>query len=153
MPTPPDEPLLSPPLLYLLFLIVALLLADAAPLPVPSPTWAHALAVLLMGGGQGLSFWAMWRLKQQHTTRSNVDTPQKLLQSGPFAISRNPINLGDTLGYCAIALLLGSLWPWLLLPLLVYVMNLSVIRPDEIQLQALFGNRYRDYCHKVRRWI
>ncbi|CAI8704275.1 methyltransferase family protein [Pseudomonas chlororaphis] len=150
---PPDGPPLSPPLLYLLFLIAALLLADGAPLPVPVNGWLRTLALLLILGGQGLSFWAMWRLRQRHTTTSNRGEPRHLLCDGPFAISRNPINLGDTLGYCAIALLLGSLWPWLLLPLLIYLMNRTVIRPDENHLLELFGDRYRDYCRKVRRWL
>ncbi|MCJ7956322.1 MAG: hypothetical protein MUW57_07135 [Pseudomonas sp.] len=65
-----------------------------------------------------------------------------MLCDGPFALSRNPINLGDTLGYCAIALLLGNLWPWLLLPGLLYLMNRTVIRPDERQLLELFGQPY-----------
>ncbi|WEK09272.1 MAG: isoprenylcysteine carboxylmethyltransferase family protein [Candidatus Pseudomonas colombiensis] len=95
----------------------------------------------------------MWRFRQQHTTSSNFNQPRQLLRDGPFAVSRNPINLGDTLGYCAIALLMGSLWPWLLLMPLLMLMNLSVIGPDERQLQAQFGEGYRDYCRKVRRWL
>jgi len=153
MARPAEPPLLSPPLLYLLFIMLALFLADWLPLSVPANRWTQALAVLLIVAGQGLSFWAMWRFRQQHTTNSNFNQPRQLLRDGPFAVSRNPINLGDTCGYCAIALLLGSLWPWLLLAPLLYLMNRNVILPDEAQLQSLFGNTYRDYCRKVRRWL
>ena len=48
---------------------------------------------------------------------------------------------------------MGSLWPWLLLPVLLYLMNWLVIRPDEIQLEGLFGETYRQYCRRVRRWL
>lgn len=153
MARPAEALLLPPPLLYLLFITLALFLADWLPLPVPTNGWTQALAVLLIVLGQGLSFWAMWRLRKQHTTPSNFNQPRQLLRDGPFAVSRNPINLGDTCGYCAIALLLGSLWPWLLLAPLLYLMNRNVIQPDEVQLQSLFGDTYRDYCRKVRRWL
>lgn len=153
MPTSTEQPPLPPPLLYLLFITCALFLADWLPLPLLVNDWIRALSVALIVGGQGLSFWAMWRFRQQHTTSSNFNQPRQLLRDGPFAVSRNPINLGDTLGYCAIALLMGSLWPWLLLMPLLMLMNLSVIGPDERQLQAQFGEGYRDYCRKVRRWL
>ncbi|OOV94138.1 methyltransferase family protein [Pseudomonas sp. MF4836] len=153
MARPAEPPLLPPPLLYLLFITLALFLADWLPLPIPANGWTQALAVLLIVVGQGLSFWAMWRFRKQHTTNSNFNQPRQLLRDGPFAVSRNPINLGDTCGYCAIALLLGSLWPWLLLAPLLYLMNRNVIHPDEVQLQSLFGDTYRDYCRKVRRWL
>ncbi|POA90368.1 methyltransferase family protein [Pseudomonas protegens] len=153
MSTPPEQPPLPPPLLYLLCLTLALFLSGWLPLPLPLNNGVRSLAVILIVFGQGLSFWAMWRFRQQRTTSSNFDQPDQLLRDGPFAISRNPINLGDTLGYCAIALLLGNLWPWLLLPGLLYLMNRTVIRPDERQLLELFGQPYRDYCRKVRRWL
>jgi protein-S-isoprenylcysteine O-methyltransferase Ste14 len=153
MPPAPAQAALPPPLLYLAFIAVAIALSYALPVPLPANSWTAALAVALIILGQGLSFWAMLLFKRQHTATSNFDAPKQLLREGPFAISRNPINLGDTAAYAGLALLMGSLWPWLLLPVLLYLMNWLVIRPDEIQLEALFGDTYRQYCRRVRRWL
>ncbi len=51
------------------------------------------------------------------------------------------------------ALLWGSLWPWLLLPALIVVMQRGVIGHEERLLGELFGEEYRDYCRRVRRWL
>ncbi|MFB8831121.1 methyltransferase family protein [Azotobacter sp. CWF10] len=74
-------------------------------------------------------------------------------RGGPFRFSRNPIYLADTLIYAGIALLLASLWPWLLLPVLIVFMNRTVIRHEEALLTELFGDAYRAYQARVRRWI
>lgn len=142
-----------PPLLYLTFIAVAIALSYALPLPVPDTSWTRATGVALIVLGQGLSFWAMLRFKRQATSPSNFEQPDQLLQNGPFAVSRNPVNLGDTLSYAGIGVLLSSLWPWLLLPALIAIMNRAVIRPDEAQLEQQFGDTYRQYCRRVRRWL
>jgi protein-S-isoprenylcysteine O-methyltransferase Ste14 len=153
MPKPPARAALPPPLLYLAFIAVAMALSYALPIALPVNSWTAATAAALIILGQGLSFWAMLRFKRQHTATSNFDAPQELQRERSVALSRNPINLGDTLAYVALSLLMGSLWPWLLLPVLLYLMNWLVIRPDEIQLEALFGDTYRQYCRRVRRWL
>ena len=51
------------------------------------------------------------------------------------------------------ALLWGSLWPWLLLPALVLVMQRGVIVHEERLLDQLFGADYRAYRSRVRRWL
>ncbi|MCZ4238087.1 isoprenylcysteine carboxylmethyltransferase family protein, partial [Staphylococcus equorum] len=79
--------------------------------------------------------------------------PRKLLVDGPFRVSRNPIYLADSLLYGGVALLWGSLWPWLLLPALVLVMQRGVIVHEERLLDQLFGEDYRAYRSRVRRWL
>jgi len=142
-----------PPVLYLTFIAVALALSYALPLALPENSWTRAAAVALIALGQGLSFWAMLRFKRQRTTTSNFSAPRQLLSEGPFAISRNPVNLGDTAAYCGLALLMASVWPWLLLVPLILIMNRWVIAPDERQLNDVFGEDYRQYCRRVRRWL
>ncbi|HBB77744.1 MAG TPA: isoprenylcysteine carboxylmethyltransferase family protein, partial [Pseudomonas sp.] len=44
-------------------------------------------------------------------------------------------------------------WPWLLLPLVIHVMQRAVIRHEERLLVQLFGEAYRSYCARVRRWL
>jgi protein-S-isoprenylcysteine O-methyltransferase Ste14 len=149
----PERAALPPPVLYVSTILIALALSYALPVPLPNNDWSRALAIALILFGEGLSFWAMWRFRQEHTTASNFSTTAQLLQDGPFRLSRNPINLGDTCAYIGLALLMGSLWPWLFLPGVIYLMNRLVIRPDEKELQEQFGETYRAYCRRVRRWL
>ncbi len=60
--------------------------------------------------------WAGLLMLWRKTTVNPYGEPARLLEEGPFRFSRNPIYLADSLIYCGIALLWGSLWPWLLLP-------------------------------------
>ncbi|WP_263140463.1 isoprenylcysteine carboxylmethyltransferase family protein [Pseudomonas sp. RIT-PI-AD] len=153
MPSPQERATLAPPLIYLLFLTIACTLTASVPIPLPDDAWTRGLGYLLIAGGQAFSFWAIRSMKRHSTTSGTNGKPLELLQRGAFRFSRNPINLGDTLAYCGLACLLGDLWPWLLLPVLLYWMNRDVIRRDEAFLERCFGDTYRRYCLRVRRWI
>ena len=76
-----------------------------------------------------------------------------LVTQGPFKISRNPMYLGLALVLIGIALLLGTLSPWFLIPPFVAVIRLRFIRHEERALEEQFGAPYDAYRKKVRRWI
>mgnify|MGYP003349183661 CR=1 FL=1 len=64
------------------------------------------------------------------------------METGPYRLVRNPIYLADTLIYGCVALLWGSLWPWLLLPALIVVMQRGVIGHEERLLgELLLGSK------------
>ncbi len=107
----------------------------------------------LIDAGVLLMLWAGLLMLRRRTTVNPYGTPRRLLAYGPFRFSRNPIYLADTLIYGGVALLWGSLWPWLLLPALIVVMQRGVIGHEERLLGELFGEEYRDYCRRVRRWL
>jgi protein-S-isoprenylcysteine O-methyltransferase Ste14 len=51
------------------------------------------------------------------------------------------------------ALFFDSLWPLLFLPFVVLMVRTYVVLPEERYLEAKFGQAYRDYKARVRRWI
>ncbi|WP_120996719.1 methyltransferase family protein [Stutzerimonas urumqiensis] len=144
---------LPPPLVYLFFLGAAYLSDRLVALRLPAGAWGEALGWLLIGGGIALMLWAGLFMLRRRTTVNPYGTPRKLLVDGPFRVSRNPIYLADSLIYGGVALLWGSLWPWLLLPALVLVMQRGVIVHEERLLDQLFGADYRAYRSRVRRWL
>lgn len=144
---------LAPPAIYLVFVLFAWALTAQLPLALPWPAWIDWPAGLLIGLGLALMAWAVLAMFRLRTTVNPYGRPLQLVVGGPFRLSRNPIYLGDTLVFCGIGLSLGSLWPWLLLPALVACMNAGVIRREEAFLAALFGDGYREYCRRVRRWL
>lgn len=144
---------LPPPAIYLLFLALAWLLHRLWHLALPRNLWTHYFGWGLIDAGVLLMLWAGLLMLWRKTTVNPYGKPARLLEEGPFSFSRNPIYLADSLIYCGIALLWGSLWPWLLLPLVIHVMQRAVIRHEERLLVQLFGEAYRSYCARVRRWL
>jgi protein-S-isoprenylcysteine O-methyltransferase Ste14 len=76
-----------------------------------------------------------------------------VVSSGPYSLTRNPIYLAMTLLYSGIAILVNTVWPLFLLPLVLVVIRFGVIEREEGYLERKFGKSYRDYKERVRRWI
>ncbi|GAB3370163.1 methyltransferase family protein [Azotobacter armeniacus] len=145
--------ILPPPVIYLLFVGLAWGLDVLLPVPLPDNDWTHWVGWGLIDAGLVLMLCTALQMAWERTTINPYGTPAKLLDQGAFRLSRNPIYLADTLVYAGIALLLASLWPWLLLPALILCMNRAVIRHEEALLIELFGDSYRAYQARVRRWL
>lgn len=144
---------LPPPLIYLAFMLVAWALAEHLPIDLAENAWTRLGGWGLIVCGVLLMGWAAVLMRRQRTTINPYGKPSQLLDHGPFGFSRNPIYLADTLIYCGVGLLLASLWPWLLLPLVIACMHWAVIVHEERLLGELFGDDYRAYRQRVRRWL
>lgn len=145
--------ILPPPIIYLLFLAVAWLLEALLPVALSRNMWTDYLGWGLIDAGVLLMLWAGLLMLWRKTTVNPYGKPAKLLEEGPFRFSRNPIYLADSLIYLGIALLWASLWPWLLFPAVIVTMQRGVIVHEERLLIQLFGDDYRAYCARVRRWL
>ena len=84
----------------------------------------------------------------QHPEQTRV-----VVDSGVFGFSRNPIYLGMALILVAWALWLAAPFAWLGVLLFVVVITCWQIVPEEEILLNKFGEPYRLYCQKVRRWF
>jgi protein-S-isoprenylcysteine O-methyltransferase Ste14 len=71
-----------------------------------------------------------------------------LVTDGAFRFSRNPLYLAATGLYVGVALLVDALWPLVLL-----IPMLAVVAREERYLEAKFGDAYRAYKARVRRWL
>jgi protein-S-isoprenylcysteine O-methyltransferase Ste14 len=81
-----------------------------------------------------------------------LERPNQLVRSGPYAFSRNPMYVAWTLVYVGIALVAGAAWPLLLLPVVLLVPHIVVVR-EERSLKRQFGPAYRSYETTVRRYL
>ncbi|KAB2313036.1 isoprenylcysteine carboxylmethyltransferase family protein [Betaproteobacteria bacterium SCN2] len=142
--------LLPPPLVYVAALWAAWELHKLSGLGFPK---LPGIGWLLVGLGGVLMLWAAWTMFRHRTTVNPYKGVEHLVQSGPFAFSRNPIYLADSLVYFGVMLIWGSLWPLLLYPVVWAAMRYGVIRNEEAHLDARFGEAYEEYCRRVRRWI
>ena len=76
-----------------------------------------------------------------------------IVTEGVYRWTRNPMYLGMALIYLGFALLLDSLVALILIFPLVFVIQKEVIEREERYMEAKFGDAYRDYKARVRRWI
>lgn len=109
-------------------------------------------AVLFLLGG-ALAAWGLIVFRKARTTTIPGETSTKLVTSGPYRFSRNPMYVGLSLAYIGEAGLLTQIWPLLMLPFVVAYVNWIVIPVEEARLKEDFGNAYEPYCARVRRWV
>jgi protein-S-isoprenylcysteine O-methyltransferase Ste14 len=76
-----------------------------------------------------------------------------LVTSGVFRISRHPMYLGFVLSLIGIAVLLGSLSPFFVIPVFAVLMDRVFIQVEERMLEATFGQAWLGYKAKAGRWI
>ena len=115
-----------------------------------------ALTLLGLGfvlSGVDLTVWAIATLMRAHTTFIPWDQVAAMVSTGPFRLSRNPIYLADAIAYLGGAMLIHSWWPLLVLPGILWVMRRKVIDREEAYLTERFGDAYREYQLRVRRWL
>lgn len=109
--------------------------------------------LLFVLGGILLVLWAARLFGQAGTTIKPFQEPSALVVRGPYRFTRNPMYVGMVGVLVGIALLLGSLSPWIIIPLFVMLIDTRVIRAEEAALDRMFGARYRTYKARVRRWV
>jgi protein-S-isoprenylcysteine O-methyltransferase Ste14 len=76
-----------------------------------------------------------------------------VIDRGPFARSRNPLYVGLLVGSAGVALVAGSAWALVALPLEWALLRWGAVVPEEHYLTAKFGVAYTDYAGRVRRWL
>jgi len=103
--------------------------------------------------GLALSVVADQAFKKHRTTVKPFEKSTALVTSGAYAISRHPMYLGFTLLLLGLAICLGALTPFLVVPAFVALMELVFIRVEEQMMEATFDQAWRDYKKKVRRWL
>ena len=142
-----------PPLIYLLPLILGLLLNRRAPVPFLPRSAARGLGWPLIGGGVVLNGWFLRTIRDADVPIRTDKPVPRLTTGGPFRYSRNPSYLALAMIYAGIAVLRNSPWAILLLPVVLVVIRREVIGREERYLERAFGEEYRDYKTRVRRWV
>lgn len=145
--------ILPAPLVYVAFFLLAWALSSIWPWPLSENPWTLFLGWMAIDASVLLMLWTAWLMLWRKTTLNPYGKPQQLLTEGPFRVTRNPIYVADTLFYMGVALLFADAWVWLFLPVVLIAVSFGVIRHEERLLMQHFGDDYRDYMNKVRRWL
>ncbi len=141
-----------PPLIFLGFLAAAAVLEAVVPLPLLA---AHAIPRYLAGAALAACGFVMIAMGARRFLAAGTNIPPTLpttalVVDGIYRRTRNPFYLGTTLVYLGLAVAAGSLWAIGLVVPLMWVINVA---REERYLERKFGDAYRAYKARVRRWI
>src|SRR5215472_8875194 len=148
-----------PPILFLAALLLGFVLDHPLSLPFPvtrngSFHWISAIiAGFLILTGIAVFAAGIRNFSSAATPVQGTKPTQTLVTTGIHGWSRNPIYLGMFLVYGGIGLAVRS--PWILifaLPLAVTI-RYGVVAREEAYLERRFGDAYRDYKARARRWL
>ena len=145
-----------PPLLFLAALLIGFVLDRLLRLPFPIPgidlvDWIIGGSLILIGlalaaaGIRNFS-WAGTPVQGTKPTRALVTT-------GIHGWTRNPIYLGKFLLYGGIGIAARSPWTLILTLPLAITIRYGVVAREEAYLERRFGDAYRDYKARARRWV
>ncbi|MDH4107599.1 MAG: isoprenylcysteine carboxylmethyltransferase family protein [Gammaproteobacteria bacterium] len=142
-----------PPVILLVFILCQVGLHYRFPLAtlIPPPwNWFGAALIavgILVIAGPAIAF-----MRARTTIRPFHDS-SALVRTGLYACTRNPMYVGMAGILVGVAVLTGSLSPFLMPVLFVPVMNRRVIRHEEEMLAERFGDEYLEYRGRVPRWL
>jgi protein-S-isoprenylcysteine O-methyltransferase Ste14 len=146
--------IIRPPLAWVLAVIAAFALDWLMPLPfVPAAVSAPWLGGAVFVVALALFAWAIATITR---AGSNVPTNRpttSIVDTGPYRFTRNPIYLGMMLGLVGLAIAFDSLWPLVTLVPFALVIRYGVVAREEAYLERMFGEVYRRYRARVRRWL
>lgn len=77
----------------------------------------------------------------------------RLITSGAYRMSRNPMYLGLSLALLGWAFFISNAAGVLVVPVFMFYLTQFQIKPEEQALEQLFGADYHAYAAKVRRWL
>jgi protein-S-isoprenylcysteine O-methyltransferase Ste14 len=145
--------LVFPPLLFGVTLALGLLLHLIYPVNLLPVLLARIAGTLILIASVWLALSAEAAMKRAGTNVRPDRPTLALVTDGPFRFTRNPLYLAAIGIYVGIALLVDTLWPLVLLIPLLVVLAKGVIGREERYLEAKFGETYRNYKSRVRRWL
>lgn len=146
---------IPPPLFWLACLVAGSLVQYMRPFPLAPYSFVSGMIagsiVFLLAASIGL-----WAFRTMHRHRTPVEPwrdPVRLVTSGPFRFTRNPLYVSLTLTLAGLALMVNSAWLAGAAVLLPVLLDRFVVIREEAVLSEMFGQEYADYRERVRRWV
>jgi protein-S-isoprenylcysteine O-methyltransferase Ste14 len=145
-----------PPLFFLAALLLGLASDHLLPLPFAVPEadllhWSIGGALILIG--LALAAAGVRNFARAETPVRSIKPTRALVTTGVHGWTRNPIYLGMFLVYGGIGVAAPSPWTLILTLPLAIAIRYGVVAREEAYLERRFGDAYRDYKARVRRWL
>lgn len=93
------------------------------------------------------------RFVREGTTFYPGKDASKLITTGAYRFTRNPMYLGMLIVLLSVSAMTGSWLAALPAPVFAAIIQYRFILKEEARLEEIFGQDYRDFKSRVRRWI
>ena len=117
------------------------------------PFMMELFGVALAVAGLLLVFWGLLTFWRAKTGIIPMRPATKIVDYGPYRVSRNPMYAGMAIAYFAGAFVLNWGWMLLTLPVILFTLYHLVIKREERYLGEAFPDEYAAYRSRVRRWL
>ena len=142
-----------PPLIYIAGFVIGYLLDRAVPLTLTSWPLGEPIGWALVAVGVALMGSAVMTFRRAGTSLNPAKPTTRVVVHGPYRFTRNPMYVGWVIVYLGCVLLTNTVWPLVSLPVVLVLISRAVIAKEERYLAAKFGDAYRAYKARVRRWL
>lgn len=128
--------------------------------------WVHPLPItagnawprLALGAAGVLAWLALFAsaaatFRRARTTLIPNRPASAIATGGPYRFTRNPMYVSLVALYVGVTLLVNSWWPFLFLPVVIVLIDRTVIAREERYLASAFPQEYAAYASRVRRWL
>ncbi|RDI58724.1 methyltransferase family protein [Microvirga subterranea] len=146
--------LIRPPIAWGLAILAGLALDRLVPLRfLPDEVPAGLLGAVVFVLALALGVWAVVTMTRAGTNVPTNRPTTAIVESGPYRFARNPIYLGMILGLIGLSVAFDTLWLLVALVPFWLVIRYGVVAREEAYLERRFGDVYRAYSSRVRRWL
>ena len=149
----PSVPLIPPPIYFLLAIAAMILLNSFFPIAhwLDYP-WNYVGLVLIIAGFI-LTIRSAGLFRRLGTQTFPGVKATVLVNEGPFRYTRNPIYLGFIIMLVGVAVLLGSVSPFIIIPVISWILHSQFVLREERWMEEWFGEQYLEYKRRTRRWL
>ncbi len=120
-------------------------------IPTPERYWIGG--IIALGSFLGFGLWSVILFRRSGQSANPWKPTPQIVERGPFRVTRNPMYLQLVLVCIGFAIILMNVWILILTPICAWLLQRFAIIPEEAYLEARFGDAYREYKQRVRRWL
>lgn len=142
-----------PPLLALGAVAIGFAIEAVWPSTLPARDARVVAGIAVFALGLALAGWAFVTFGRAGTNVQTRQPSTTVVTHGPYRFSRNPIYLAMALGIVGVGIAAGSAWVVAMVLPFFAVVQFGVVAREERYLRGKFGDTYRGYQGRVRRWI
>jgi protein-S-isoprenylcysteine O-methyltransferase Ste14 len=152
---PDDHPhvIALPPLIYLAALVIGAIAHVLDPRPLFATHVGLWIGAAMVIAAVAIALWARHTMEGAGTNVNPYQPALQLVGHGPYRFSRNPMYVAMMVGYVGVVLIINGLWPAVMTVPLAWIIQWGVVAREERYLEDKFGDPYRDYRRRTRRWL
>jgi protein-S-isoprenylcysteine O-methyltransferase Ste14 len=144
---------IPPPLLFVLPILATIPLERFYPTMLAAGALRWSSGSLFIVLGMVLNVAGFVTQRRAGTNPIPLRPTTRIVSHGIYRYTRNPMYIGFALCSLGIAILSDSLWMVAAVPIGLVLTNVLIVTREERYLERKFGDEYREYQRRVRRWL